>query len=256
MSGKRKKKIPLCDYNWSDNNAPKEFNNRPITAKSGTYDNINQRTDFDSMRQNMQSRGKANPTGLSGTSQSSNVHDDPQSNNEFGDYTQNEFSKTQPNILTTDYKDMILAESEPVESNNEYKMANDTSEAAQLNIEINHNPHPQKPKHESIQETIHEDVKESAEDNENKAENKVPNNDSKPETGEPKQEHVVNETQTKEDHAVTEDNHAPEVDQEDQVNAVAGKDQANAEPTENTKKEPEEAAQNIKEKFELPVDEN
>lgn len=66
-----KKKIPLDEYNWEE----KEYkynDKRPMTAKRISADNIQRpQTNYDAMRRNIQSRGKANPTGLTGTSQSS-----------------------------------------------------------------------------------------------------------------------------------------------------------------------------------------
>ena len=73
-STKKRKKVPLNDYNWPENTGTTNYNNRPTTAKQGAYGVPNERPDFDSMRQNMQSRGKAAATGLSGTSDSSKCH--------------------------------------------------------------------------------------------------------------------------------------------------------------------------------------
>ena len=115
-STKKKKKIPLGEYNWPEDKNPHEGNGRPITASHGNYVGPHKHpTDYDKMRQEVQSRGKAIPTGLSGTSQSSHMKDGT-NEEENNDYYHNEFSKTQGNNMNN-MKDLILAESEDPHAN-------------------------------------------------------------------------------------------------------------------------------------------
>lgn len=71
-----KKKIPLGEYAWPESHGNFQNNQRPITASHGENPRGGRRPqNYDVMRRKIQSRGKANPTDLSGTSQSSNVQD-------------------------------------------------------------------------------------------------------------------------------------------------------------------------------------
>lgn len=71
FSEKKKKRIPLGEYEWPESKDFKDNYNRPVTAIHGDAIENRPQTNYDSRRRNIQSRGKANPTGLSGTSQSS-----------------------------------------------------------------------------------------------------------------------------------------------------------------------------------------
>lgn len=67
-SEKKKMKVPLADYQWPVNNNNNANNQRPTTASHGNAGaNL---ANYEEKRRNIQSRGKAIPTGLSGTSQS------------------------------------------------------------------------------------------------------------------------------------------------------------------------------------------
>ena len=165
-STKRRKKIPLNDYNWPENTNVDNHNNRPTTAKQGSYGAQNGRPDFDSMRQNIQSRGKAAPTGLSGTSVSrkygillTNTIGSSNFNNEMGSYQNDQLSKTQP-TFGQNMNDMILADSGPPEgSTNELGPTEPPIE------NISEKPEPvEDPKNESSevpQESAQETIKES-----------------------------------------------------------------------------------------------
>lgn len=70
---KKKKGIPLADYAWPADTTTHN-NGRPTTAgHMGEPNPV--RPNFEAQRRNIQSRGRANPTGLSGTSQSSQAQD-------------------------------------------------------------------------------------------------------------------------------------------------------------------------------------
>lgn len=73
---RKKKKIPLGEYDWPDNKNPPSNYNRPVTAAHPTQGAGNRgQINYDERRRNIQSRGRVNATGLSGTSQSSQVQD-------------------------------------------------------------------------------------------------------------------------------------------------------------------------------------
>jgi len=72
-SENKAKNVPLNEYNWPEDKEPTN-NGRPVTAKK--YNNAQiarTQTNYDAKRQNIQSRGRVNATGLSGTSQSSQL---------------------------------------------------------------------------------------------------------------------------------------------------------------------------------------
>lgn len=69
---KGKKRIPLGDYQWPESNENIDRAVRPVTAiNPNIRGDMRPATNYEAKRRNIQSRGKANPTGLSGTSQSS-----------------------------------------------------------------------------------------------------------------------------------------------------------------------------------------
>lgn len=122
-SDKKKKKIPFTDYKWPENDINILNNQRPTTAKHGDSRTAGRgpSAKYDDKRRDIQSRGKAAGTGLSGTSQSDQ---------------DGSFSKTQNNLTDQNFKDLILAESEPVD------MITDNSNQRRsggINLEIDNN---------------------------------------------------------------------------------------------------------------------
>jgi hypothetical protein len=120
----------LNEYQWPDEDWPAEANKRPITAiKVDMQSDVRPQTNYSSKRRNIKSRGRANATGLSGTSQSSQLQDGINFNFilsialktcktiDLNNRDSNEgFSKTQTNLIDKNFKDLILAESDPIES--------------------------------------------------------------------------------------------------------------------------------------------
>jgi hypothetical protein len=105
-SDKKRKKIPFTDYKWPENDINNLNNPRPATAKHGDSRAVGRGASpkYGDKRRNIQSRGKAAVTGLTGTSQSDK---------------NGSFSKTQNNLIDQNFKDLILAESDPVEMSSE-----------------------------------------------------------------------------------------------------------------------------------------
>jgi hypothetical protein len=121
LSEKKKMKIPLADYQWPESNNNNMNNQRPTTAYHGSGGgNL---TNYEDKRRNIQSRGKAIPTGLSGTSQSDQFDKGKRCTNvvleanpdRYESFHNDKFSKTQTNLIDGDLRDLILAESDPVD---------------------------------------------------------------------------------------------------------------------------------------------
>ena len=66
---KNSKQIPFSDYKWPETNNPGGNPQRPITANYGRNEVVRPATNYDAKRKEIQSRGKAVATELSGISQ-------------------------------------------------------------------------------------------------------------------------------------------------------------------------------------------